>query len=118
MDRAAEHYRNDGWDVADVSRAKKGYDLLASKNDTKRFIEVKGTTTRGETVVLTRREIAHAKDHEEESVLFVVSEITLDETEESWQALGGKILFHADPWIIYDDLLTPIQFRYQIPASN
>ena len=32
MDRATEHYRNAGWDVADVSRAKKGYDLLASKN--------------------------------------------------------------------------------------
>ena len=114
MELAENFYRKNGWDVADVSRAKKGYDLLACKNTSKRFIEVKGTTSSGASIFLTRREVYHAKENEKDSVLFVVSEIILEKIEDIWTASGGKISFHENPWIIDENFLTATKFIYKI----
>jgi hypothetical protein len=101
--------------VVDTSRSH-SYDFLVSKQEQRRFVEVKGTTGEGLSVILTRAEVEHAKNHLKETVLIVVGNIQLENKEGKWTATGGVIVSHCAPWVINDDLLQPIQFRYQLKA--
>jgi ribosomal protein S27AE len=115
MSLVRKHYEDEGWMVVDTSRSHP-YDFLVSKQGQQRFVEVKGTTGEGLSVILTHAEIVHAKNHRKESALVVVANIQLEKQVEKWTATGGAICSHFDPWIINDHLLQPTQYRYQLKA--
>ena len=75
MEEAERYLLEAGWEVTDVSGQRGlGYDLHCTRGDNEELhVEVKGTTTDGSEVTLTRNEVAHAR--ERCTALFVVSRI-------------------------------------------
>lgn len=75
MERAATYYTDLGWDVKDVS-ARQPYDLLCGRAGHEDLrVEVKGTTSSGTEVPLTRNEVANARAEFPNIALVVVADI-------------------------------------------
>lgn len=104
---AVEYFGRD-WDtVEDVSK-RESYDLLCLRGHEQLRVEVKGTTTGGSEIILTRNEVQEAKT--EGYALFVVSEIQLDRTNLSIRAVGGLARCYY-PWSPAEDSLRPISYQ-------
>ena len=115
MNAATEFYRT-AWDVEDV-HGRESYDLICRRGNEVKHVEVKGTTTDGAQVILTPNEVTHAREHSY-TALFVLSGITVERAEDGTvTATGGQHRCH-DPWRLDDGTLTPLGFRYQVPASR
>ena len=112
MSIAHDLYTKDGWTLVDTSNSRP-YDFRANKGKEIRFIEVKGTTGDGASVILTHGEVNHVSKNPTASALVVVSKIDLDRSDKDPIVSGGEVSLHMDPWFIDDNLLTPTQFRYQ-----
>jgi len=62
QDRLMSHYRDLGWTVRDT-RHNRPYDAEADRGGERVFLEAKGTQSRGESVIVTRNEVDHARQH-------------------------------------------------------
>ena len=115
MNMATEFYAT-AWDVQDV-HGTESYDLICRRGGEAKHVEVKGTTTDGEEVILTPNEVRHARDYPS-TALFVVSNIVVERAEDGTvTATGGK--HHCyDPWRLNDGTLIPVGFRYQVPPEQ
>lgn len=109
-DCTEEHYVALGWSVERVGAQKLGYDLRCTKLDHELHVEVKGTTGRGQEVILTPNEVRHCRSYPE-MALAVVSRIVIanDET----VADRGE-LHILDPWNLDDARLTPSEYSYRV----
>jgi hypothetical protein len=115
MQIAREIYEADGWKMVDVSSSQP-YDFLATKNNQNKYVEVKGTTGDGFSVVLTQGEVAHNRRNAGYCALVIVSGIELQKKNGRIQASGGRVSTHEDPWTLIGDCLVPIQFRYNVTS--
>ncbi len=116
MTVATDLLQRDGYKVQDVS-ANSPYDLLAKKRDGTLFVEVKGTTGTGETVLLTRNEVVHAQEHSAQSTLIVVAEIML--VEEGGRAVAsGGVARRIEPWSPSQSALVPLSYQYAVPTTR
>ena len=113
MQVARELYEADGWDVEDRSLSHP-YDLLATRGNEKRFVEVKGTTGSGHAIQLTHGEVKHVRSNRRSCALVVVSDIVLEKSENMPIASGGAVTRHEDPWVLRDDKLEAVQYRYTL----
>jgi hypothetical protein len=113
MQVARALYEGAGWDVIDKSSSQP-FDLLATKGNSKKFIEVKGTTGEGLSVVLTHGEVNHVRSNGRNSALVIVSAIVLENSCGNWQAHGGTVTTHEDPWALVEENLSATQYRYEI----
>ena len=113
MTIAKELYEELGWTLVDSSTSHP-YDYYATCDGDHRFIEVKGTTGAGVSIVLTHGEIIHVLQNMSHSALVVVSDIELAKAIDGIMALGGKISTHRDPWVLYEADLEPTEYRYTI----
>ncbi len=115
MSVAIAHFKSLEFDVEDVS-SNSPYDLLATKGVEKVYIEVKGTSSGGEQVFLTKNEVTHAQDHAGECVLFIVYGIEIGGSPTSLTATGGsyKILW---PWVPAEVDLIALSFQYAVPPD-
>jgi len=112
MGIARQLYESTGWEVVDTSGSHP-FDLLATRGAERRYIEVKGTTGEGTSIVLTCGEVEHARAHRGESALVTVSGINLESVNDKWDATGGHVSTHEDPWCINDSALSATQYRYE-----
>ena len=113
MDEAIRHYREAGWEVEDISLQKLGYDIRCTRDDEELHVEVKGVSSDGSDVNLTRNEVIHACEYRA-SALFVLShiEVTYDDT--GPVANGGQARIF-DPWRVDDDgELTATTYSYRL----
>ncbi len=110
---ARQLYEQDGWDVVDKSGSNP-FDLLATRNDEIRYIEVKGTTGSGVSIILTHGEVKHVRRHRRCSALVVVSGISLTESDGVWTGSGGDLTIHEDPWVIDSSALEATEYRYTL----
>ncbi|MHA7292470.1 protein NO VEIN domain-containing protein [Arthrobacter sp. HLT1-21] len=108
--QAIAHYEADGYCVEDVG-AYRSYDLLATRRDEERHVEVKGSQGYVEKVILTRNEVTHANDYGLTD-LVVVAEI-------SWERhLDGSITTDEGTMSVYPDWrpspenLNPLSYEY------
>jgi hypothetical protein len=92
------------------------YDIAAKLEGIDFFIEVKGTISLGEKVVLTKNEVLLHRQEYPNNALIVVSQIDLDRSEPP-SAKGGKVLF-ISPWKIEDSDLEALGFDYQIKRKS
>ena len=115
VETTAHALRAEGWRVRDVG-ATRSYDLDATKNGTRRFVEVKGTTSDGTEVVLTTNEVRLHRAEYPHTTLAIVRNITLDSKIEPPKASGGALRF-INEWSPADDDLTPIAFTYVVPPE-
>lgn len=111
---ATEYFEGDGWSVTDVG-ATESFDLLLEREGEVRRVEVKGTTSLGRQVVLTRSEVEEQRKYYPDNALIVVHSIKLDRSEHVPVASGGQ-LECTSPWTIGDEDLTPISYVYRTAA--
>jgi len=116
MSVATEFYAEKGWIVRDVHSAE-SYDLLCLRNGEVKHVEVKGTTEDGAMVLLTLNEVRHARENPS-TALFVLSNVRVEPAEDGTINVTGGVRHLNDPWHIDDGTLTPLGFRYQIPAQR
>ena len=105
VERAIAYFTRQGYSVTNVSSAK-CYDLSCWKNESELCVEVKGTTTRGSQIVLTRNEV----NLQATRALFIVHSIQFVTRQPS----GGieKVIV---PWLPEDHRLTVINWMYEVP---
>lgn len=108
MAAAKKYFRHEGFDVEDVS-ARRSYDLLCRQDTRELHVEVKGTTTDGDVIVLTNNEVKHACNPRNLCVLFIQHSIRL----KNQKASGGKRLV-LDPWRLQQVHLTPVSYTYRL----
>lgn len=108
MSAAKKYFSNRGFAVEDVSK-RRSYDLLCKRGPKELHVEVKGTTTDGDVIVLTNNEVKHASDKRNSCVLFVLHSIHL----KGKKAIGGKP-FLLEPWKPRHALLTPVSYTYHL----
>jgi hypothetical protein len=117
MDVVTRHFAGLGVDVKDVS-PNQPYDLRCRKGGEQIDVEVKGTTTRGETVPLTRGEVQHALTTYPRTALAVVRDLQLhDRGGAAPHATGGTLDVHQ-PWRPLDIDLKPLGYTYTDPAPS
>lgn len=108
MTAAMKYFSEKGFNVEDVSK-RRSYDLLCRRGAKELHVEVKGTTTDGDVIVLTNNEVKHACDPTNSCVLFVLHSIRL----KGKNASGGK-RFILEPWELQQTHLTPVSYTYRV----
>jgi len=111
MDAARAYFEARGYAMKNTS-ANRPYDFLGDKNGEHLFIEVKGTSSNGEKVFLTRNEVAHARKHP--SALFVLANIDVTWSQGKPMPSGG-VHRVSHPWHVDDGVLTPMTFEHRPP---
>jgi|LakMenE18May11ns_1017448.scaffolds.fasta_scaffold9397582_2 hypothetical protein len=112
MKLAKEELELRGYGSIANTSSNKPYDYHCILNGEEVFVEVKGTTSNGDAIILTRGEVELHKSRFPNNVLILVSEIVLT-GEDRTIAGGGKLMFHG-PWSIDDDTLTVIGYTYRL----
>ena len=103
-------------EIIDVS-ASASYDLMSRQGDEEIHIEVKGTTTEGKSILLTKNEVKHAKDFYPKNALIVVSNITLVKDENGKINAEGGNTEIFQPWKLEQEYLVPLSYKYTIPEK-
>jgi len=92
------------------------YDIAAKMNEIDFYVEVKGTISLGEKVVLTKNEVLLHRQEHPNNALIVVSQIDLDRNEPP-SAKGGEVLF-ISPWKIDDSDLEALGYDYKVRKKS
>ena len=112
MDKVEKIWKKNGWKVEDVSMIKGGCDFKFSKDNEVVYCEVKGTTTAGESIILTSREVEKMKERYPNSALYVVYGIRLDKSKDPPVATFGSVK-KKYPWEIKDNKLKAKDYYYE-----
>lgn len=113
MNAARAHYEQLG-DVANTSRGNP-YDYVVMIDGEEWRIEVKGTATSGDGVLVTPNEVVNARSFPRVA-LFVVRNIIVEKTKAGLVASGGSIrILH--PWHIEHGELIPTGYEYRLPLQ-
>ena len=116
MDRASAHFEAHGWNVDNVA-TRFCYDLTCRRGGVELHVEVKGTTTAGAAVELTRNEVEHARTYPYVA-LFIVTDVVVRQIAQGKPvASGGRDILHH-PWRIDDGTLWPSRYDYYPPATK
>ncbi|MDI6519097.1 DUF3578 domain-containing protein [Streptomyces coelicoflavus] len=113
---ATEHFEGQGWKVKDVGD-KESFDLLLTRGERRLYVEVKGTTSAGLEVILTRAEVEKQRKYYPNNALVVVHSIELDRTGEE-PATSGGVLHCTSPWVVEDADLTVISYAYRTQVGR
>jgi MrcB-like, N-terminal domain/Protein NO VEIN, C-terminal len=100
-----------GWDTKYVGESMT-WDIEASNDEKKIFVEVKGSTSPGETVILTAAQVVKYREKYPNTALIVVSDIDLDRSAPRPVPSGGT-LTETNPWLIDDRDLKVISWTYR-----
>lgn len=98
--------------IRDVS-GRQSYDYLCQGPAGDFYVEVKGTTSSGDSVILTRNEVELHRAEYPSNALIVVSGIELA-GDDRLDAVGGSVQM-TSPWFIDDDDLSVISYQYYTP---
>jgi hypothetical protein len=116
-DHAVEYFTEQGWTVRRVGHLKLGYDLECTNAAGGRLhVEVKGTRTLGDRILLTANEVLHVRQAGQcgaEHALYVLSQIQV-ESESPIRCTGGESN-PIQPWTINDQDLLATQYSLAIP---
>ena len=80
-------------------------------------VEVKGTTSAGVTVLMTKNEVNNARQMHPDVALFITADLEVDRSVDPPTASGGRdVVF--DPWDIETSELVPLAFEVRIGAGQ
>jgi hypothetical protein len=116
VELAISYYKSLGYTKIEDVGAFESYDLKVESEMGTLFVEVKGTTSPGETVILTRNEVALHQREYPSNALFIVTHIQLEKGDEP-KASGG-IPRVISPWKILHEALNPLGYEYQVPSED
>jgi len=109
MAQARRHFSDLGYQVVDV-HSEMPYDLRCVKANEEFFVEVKGTTGKGKSVMLTGGEVRFAKKHPGRMALFVTRSIRLGGDDD--MNSGTKVVLK--PWLLDDSKLAGSSYLYEL----
>lgn len=113
QDRLMRFYRERGWTVTDT-RLNRPYDAVAVRGTEEIYLEAKGTQSAGQSVILTRNEVNHARKHSGQCRMGVWSGMRLIDGVVDSEA-GSFRVIDLDP----DDRdLRPRDFDWTLPGSS
>lgn len=113
---ATAHLESLGYrEILDVGKTH-SYDLEIKTPEGLMAIEVKGTTSHGESVILTPNEVRIQRECFPKNALVVVSEILL--TRGDSPIASGGVLRYFSPWQIDEADLAPAGFVYSLPSKT
>ncbi|MCI4657131.1 MrcB family domain-containing protein [Cryobacterium zhongshanensis] len=110
VDVTTAHLAGLGYGVDDVGDTE-SYDLHARRPDNELKVEVKGTTSTGTDILLTRNEVLLHRSAYPNNALAVVHSVHLDRSASQPRASGGVLIFEH-PWKLDESRLSPIAYRY------
>lgn len=111
---AREHYVSQGFQVRKFG---KPFDLLCEKESESIHVEVKGSRTRLDTVILTINEVSDAENADWQSDLFIVDQIVVQRIGDELVA-GAGVARVIQKWVPAKEMLAPSQFRYRLPDES
>jgi len=114
MRAALAWYTSQGWACKDVSGFE-AYDLECTKASDWLHVEVKGTTTSGDRVIVTRGEVARALEFHPNTELFVLADIEFALAPDGLIGAKGGYRRICPGWASVANSLTPIGFEFQLP---
>lgn len=114
QDRLTRHYQEMGWTVDDT-RFGNPFDACATRGDELLYLEAKGTTTAGGSVIVTRNEVAWARGHPGECVIGILSDMEFDD-DGNLDASDGA--FRVFKWEPEEYELNPISFDWRPPERK
>ncbi|HST59490.1 MAG TPA: EVE domain-containing protein [Longimicrobium sp.] len=115
MELAIAHYAQ-RWETVDDVASTRSYDLECRSGDRYLRVEVKGTTGRGDSVLLTANEVTHAGAQAPHVALFVVSGIQLRREPGSDPVASGGSVRIFEPWEVDACTLRPVAYECGLPA--
>jgi hypothetical protein len=107
---ATTYFSNLGYSIRPFG---KPYDLECRSGKRRIYVEVKGTKSLGETVLLTKNEVRVAKRRGSRMALYVRHSVKVKGKREP-TAFGGKQKI-VRPWQISEGTLQPTVFQYKLP---
>lgn len=110
MSLAKSHLRKQGWTKVVDTSAGNPFDFYCKRPSAELWVEVKGTSSNGSSVVLTRNEVKHHRSVHPRSSLIVVHSIRLIGAGRT-KAIEGTV-FEIHPWQIREVDLDAIGFDY------
>lgn len=113
MERAKRHYSGAGYRCEDTSK-NHPFDLECRKGESLIYVEVKGTQNSGEEIILTEGELRHMKANRQQSQLFLLSQIDVDQGRVPKAGGGGERIISADR--ILNAARQPTQYRVVLPT--
>lgn len=112
MDAAKAHFKSDGFDWEDRSK-NNPYDLCCRRGKEVVYVEVKGTQTTGDQIILTNGEVEFARGHKGQMALFVLHSIRVTESEGDFHLTEGTTKL-INPWEVKDECLKPLSFMCRV----
>ena len=117
MDRAMRYFDTLGWStITDVSRSR-CFDLLCQRGTSELRVEVKGTTSEGSRILLTRNEVTHARRVFPRVALYILADVKLTVADEAIYRADGGTEIVRNPWDIRPDRLQPLAFEYTVSTE-
>lgn len=113
MDLALAHYALLWPEVHDVSPSSP-FDILCRDGKRELRVEVKGTTSRGNVVLMTRNEVSHARQNPGIVALFLVAGVRV---QPDGTAIGGTVEIF-EPWEIGECELAPLAFECHLRRAT
>jgi hypothetical protein len=113
VQKAKYHFIKKGYKVQEKG---KPYDLLCTKKGkSPLYVEVKGTRSLGEKIIVTRNEVEFARCNRERMLLFVVHSMALNSKKggKSPKVSGGIVVIRQ-PWAISARALRPLAYALTI----
>ena len=111
VSKAKKYFEKLGFSVKNVGSTH-SYDLECKKSGNILRVEVKGTQSAGESIILTPNEIESARNHE--TALYILHSISVTQKDQKYKLSGGKELI-MNPWKIdKQGKLKSISFIYYL----
>ncbi|MFP3715154.1 protein NO VEIN domain-containing protein [Puerhibacterium sp. TATVAM-FAB25] len=107
---ATDYFESLGFQVADVG-AFKSYDLDCRRDEEHLYVEVKGTTSGGDAIILTKNEVELHRAAYPNNALAIVRRIDLERSGGRVVASGGELVV-TTPWHLDEAALAPLSYRY------
>ena len=114
MKVAYEHYSDNGYEIEDCSGLRNlGYDYRCKKGNELIEVEVKGTTTHGNSVILTRNEVDNAKTTQNRADLFIVHSMDILVNDGDYDVISHKVNI-IENWTPIDSSLEALTYSYKV----
>jgi hypothetical protein len=118
MEQARRYFSDLGWPmITDVSRTR-CFDLLCQRGTSELRVEVKGTTSEGSRILLTRNEVTHARRVFPRMALYILADVELTAIDEAIYRADAGTEIVRNPWDIRAGQLQPLAFEYTMPAES
>lgn len=113
VNKAIKYFESRDYSVENVGKTR-SYDLHCKKNGEELRVEVKGTQSGGQSVILTPNEVKNARANL--TALFILHDIRVVRKYQRNFKLSGGAAKVLHPWVIGEQgILTPVGYTYSLP---